>query len=426
MISAKKICNIYLCLLVLYYLQGSLYEEGTVAGRIILALIMVIGAVCAIKALYTYKLPRFFTVVNIFLAMIAVYGAVYICDGPIQMGNGFFTTPMSYVKNPLISFLPIYAFYYFTKKGVVVERWICVVSVIALVLCIVQYYVQMELAIANLQLNDIQQEEVTNNAGYLFLTVIPLLVIFYRNRLMQFALLAVILAFVVMAMKRGAILVGVCCLGYFIWNTFKRGSKRDMKMILLLTAALFVGGYYLVTYMWETNDFFQYRVLETMEGYTSGRDIIYTKLYGYIQNKCSSLNILFGSGADYSVVIAGNFAHSDWLELLVDCGLLGVTIYAFYFAALYKSILRLPSQNAAKPMACLCLFILFARSLFSMSYGDLFFPMALVLGYSLAQLGPERTVHGRLRRREYPLRQYRNPRRAEIVPHRIRQHTVSI
>lgn len=426
MFSAKTVCNIYLCLLVLYYLQGSLYEEGSAAGRIILALTMAIGGVCAVKALYKYKLPRFFTVVNLFLAMIVVYGAVYMCTGPILKGDGVLTTPLSYIKNPLISFLPIYAFYYFTKKGAVTERWICAVSVIALALCIVQYYVQMEQTIAMREQMGIRQEEVTNNSGYLFLTVIPLLVLFYRNRLIQFVLLAIILVYVVMAMKRGAILVGACCLVYFIWNTFRRGSGRDVKLILLLTVALFAGGYYLIDYMLETSEYFQHRVLETLEGSTSGRDIIYTKLYDYIQNECSSVKILFGSGADYSVVIAGNFAHNDWLELLVDCGLLGVTIYAFYFAALYKSVLGLPSKNAAKPMAYLCLFILFARSLFSMSYGDLFFPLALALGYSLAQIGPKRRVRGKLRRRESLSRSHRNPRRAETAPRGIPQHPASI
>lgn len=426
MISAKKACNIYLCLLVLYYLQGSLYEEGSAAGRIILALTMVIGAVCAAKALYEYKLPRFFTAVNLFLAMIAVYGAVYIYDGPILLGDGMSTSPLTYVKNPLISFMPVYAFYYFTRKGVVTERWICAVSVIALLLCIVQYYVQMELAIAARELKGIQQEEVTNNTGYLFLTVIPLLVLFYRNRLIQFVMLAVILGFVVMAMKRGAILVGACCLIYFIWNTFRRGSGRDVKMVLPLTAALFAGGYYLISYLLETSDYFRYRVTETLEGSTSGRDLIYAKLYDYILNESSSLNILFGSGADYSVVIAGNFAHNDWLELMVDCGLLGVTIYAFYFASLYRSIRGLPSNNPAKPIACLCLFILFARSLFSMSYGDLFFPLALALGYSLAQIGPRRRGRGKPRRRELPPRRLRDPRRGGTTPRTVPQHTVRI
>jgi len=415
-----------LCLLVLYYLQGSLYEEGTAVGRIILTLNMVIGAVCAAKALYQYKLPFFFTAVNLLLAMIVVYGIVYISTGPILMDGGGFTTPLNYIKKPLISFLPIYAFYYFTKKGVITERWICVVSVIALALCIVQYYVQMEYMIALREQNGVQVEEVTNNTGYWFLMIIPLLVFFYRNRLIQFALLAVILVYVVMAMKRGAIMVGACCLVYFIWNTFRRGASRDVKVILLLTVALFVGGYYLITYMLETSEYFQYRVLETLEGNTSGRDILYTKLFDYIRYEASSLKILFGSGADYSVAIAGNFAHNDWLELLVDCGLLGVTIYAFYFASLYKSVLDLPSKNAAKPIAYLCFFILFSRTLFSMSYGDLFFPLALALGYSLAQIGPKKGVRGKLYRRESPSRPYRNPRRSEIVPRRIRQHTASL
>ncbi len=426
MFSVKTVCNIYLTLLSCYYLQGSVYESDSAVGKICLGLIMLIGLGCAFKSFVKYKLPSFFTAVNLFLLMIVVYGAVYIYDGPIMMSSGKLTTPLSFIKNPLISFLPVYSFYYFTKRGAITERWICAVSVIAIALCTVQYYVQMELAITARELKGIQAEEVTNNSGYLFLTVIPLLVLFYRNRLIQFALLAVILAFVVMTMKRGAILVGACCLVYFIWNTFRRGSSRDLKIILPLTVALFVGGYYLISYMLETSEYFQYRVLETLEGNMSGRDIIYAKLFDYIRNECSSVEILFGSGADYSVVIAGNFAHNDWLELLVDCGLLGVTIYAFYFASLYKSILGLPSKNAAKPMACLCLFILSSRSLFSMSYGDLFFPLALALGYSLAQTGPKRMVRGKLRRRESPSRQDRNPRRAEIAPRRIRRRMASL
>lgn len=415
MISSKSVCNIYLCLLVLYYLQGSLYEADSLMGKVILALVMVIGAVCAVKTLYKYKLPLFFTALNLFLLLIVVYGAIYIYDGPLIKFDGAFTDPLTYIKNPLISFLPVYAFYYFTKKGAVTERWLCVAAVVALALCVIQYYTQMEAAIEALEMKGIQRDEVTNNAGYLFLSVIPLLVFFYRHRLIQFVLLAIILAYIVMAMKRGAILVGACCLVYFVWDTFRRGSSRDVKSILLLTAALFVGGYYGITYMLETSDYFQYRVLETLEGSSSGRDVIYAKLYDYILNGSSSLNWLFGSGADYSVVVAGNFAHSDWLELMVACGLLGVAIYAFYFASLYKSILELPSRNTVKPVAWLCLAILLARSLFSMSYGDLFFPLALALGYSLAQLRPRKRFRRGVHRKDP---QTRLPRK-KTLPRRI-------
>ncbi len=424
MISSKKVCNLYLCLLVLYYLQGSLYEEGSAMGRIILALTMVIGAVCAVKTLYQYKLPLFFTAINLFLAMIVVYGAVYLYDGPIMKGDGEFTTPLTYIKNPLISFLPVYAFYYFTKKGAVTERWLCVAAVMALALCVVQYYTQMAAAIEAQEMKGIQRDEVTNNSGYLFLSVIPLLLFFYRRRLIQFVLLAVILGYIVMAMKRGAIMIGACCLVYFLWDTVKRGSGRDVKIILSLTAALFVGGYYGIAYMLETSEYFQYRVLETLEGYTSGRDMIYAKLYDYILNESSFLDLLSGSGADYSVVIAGNFAHNDWLELMVDCGLVGVAIYAFYFVALYRSALALPSKSGVKPVAYFCLFILLARSLFSMSYGDLFFPLALALGYSLAQLRPRKRFRREVLRRDLPSRQPRKqplPRRVATDLRTVRQ-----
>lgn len=425
MISSKKVCNTYLCLLVLYYLQGSLYAEDSALGKVILALTMAIGAVCAVKTLYKYKLPLFFAAVNLFLLMIVAYGALYIYDGPLLKDDGGFTNPLYYIKNPLISFLPIYAFYYFTKKGAVTERWLCVAAVMALALCVVQYYTQMAAAIEALEMKGIQRDEITNNTGYLFLSVIPLLVFFYRHRLIQFVLLAIILAYIVMAMKRGAILVGACCLVYFIWDTIKRGSGRDVKMILPLTVALFVGGYYGITYMLETSDYFQYRVLETLEGYSSGRDVIYAKLYDYILNESSSLNWLFGSGADYSVVIAGNYAHNDWLELMVACGLLGVAIYVFYFASLYRSILELPSKNAVRPVAYLCLAILLVRSLFSMSYGDLFFPLALALGYSLAQLRPRKRFRRGAHRKDPQPRQPRKkplPRRIATDPCTIRPY----
>ena len=78
-----------------------------------------------------------------------------------------------------------------------------------------------------------------------------------------------------------------------------------------------------------------------------------------------------------------NYAHNDWLEIAVNQGLLGLIIYAFYWLVFYKTWKNAINSDA-KTIFVLTILMLFAKSIFSMSYGAMTYVSASILGYALA------------------------------------------
>ena len=92
--------------------------------------------------------------------------------------------------------------------------------------------------------------------------------------------------------------------------------------------------------MLTTSDHFVKRINETMEGNSSARNMIYGKIWNEIVTDTSLLHLLFGRGANSSIIVATNYAHNDWLELMINNGLLGVSLGAFFYISLYKTAHR--------------------------------------------------------------------------------------
>ena len=125
------------------------------------------------------------------------------------------------------------------------------------------------------------------------------------------------------------------------------------------------------------------RVAGTLEGNSSGRDSIFKQCWDIFLNS-NVLGMLFGHGASATVGIIGIAAHNDWLEILVNQGLLGVTVYLFFWIAFYKTF-RLDNSRETKPVIGSVMLIYFAATLFSMSYSAMTLPSTLALGYCLAR-----------------------------------------
>lgn len=77
-----------------------------------------------------------------------------------------------------------------------------------------------------------------------------------------------------------------------------------------------------------------------LEGNVSGRDRIYANIFNGWLDSDNFINLLFGYGFAGSRLLSGSghFAHNDWLELLSNFGLLGVTIYIVLFYSASKFI----------------------------------------------------------------------------------------
>lgn len=379
-------CDWFIIVWVVYYLQGVLYSSGGAISTGLLGINLLVSIYCAIKIWQMPNNPPYIKGLNLLVLMFSIYGFALILMNPSTVHysmSGLSMASYNYIKSIYLSILPIYAFYYFSLKGYLTAerlRWWAVVFCIS---CVISYYIYMQQAMERILARGSSAEEITNNAGYLFLSLIPIFVLFRKKPLLQYAGLAFCMAFILMGMKRGAILIGGVVVLYLIWQIIKNARGKQRFIVILLTAVLAVAGVYFVIDMMTSSDYFLQRLEATKEGNSSGRDSLYSFFWTYFTDKADAIQYLFGRGANGTLEIYYNYAHNDWLEIAVNQGLLGIIVYAVYWKQFY-STWRQSTNIEAKTILALVGIIYFAKTIFSMSYGDMTYVCTSVLGYALA------------------------------------------
>ena len=387
-------CDWFIIVWVLYYLQGVVYPTGGAISTVLLGINLLVSINCAIKIWKMPNNPPYIKGLNLLVLMFTIYGFALILMSPSTIYyrmSGKSMASYNYIKAIYLSILPIYAFYYFSLKGYLTAerlRWWAVVFCIS---CVVSYFIEMQQAMEELLERGSSREETTNNAGYLFLSLIPIWVVYRRKPLLQYAGLAFCMAFILMGMKRGAIAIGGVVVLYLIWQIIKNARGKQRVIVIILTAVLAVVGVYFVIDMMTSSDYFLQRLEATKEGDSSGRDILYSFFWTYFTEKADAIQFLFGRGANGTLEIYYNYAHNDWLEIAVNQGLLGIVVYAFYWKQFY-STWRQSTNIEAKTILALVGIIYFAKTLFSMSYGDMTYVCTSVLGYALATYKNSNTI----------------------------------
>lgn len=379
-------CNIYILLWLIYSMQTIVFgQTGTLIATIIVFALVGISAYHCIYALFRYKLPDYMKGLALLVAMFTVYGVVLVLSGKriVRMGSLYTVANYNYIKQIYISLLPIFPFYVFTRRGVLNEKLLRIWTVVFLVATLMSFSStqQQQLATAT---NG--AEEFTNNLGYVFLSIIPLLVFWHQKRIVQYSLLALIMAFVLMCYKRGAIIIGVMCVAIFLFQTVKSSSKRQRVWSIVLSIIVITVGYYFIMHLLETSAYFSRRLELTLEGNSSGRDELYSVYWNYFINQTNPLRFLFGNGANATLTISYNYAHNDWLELAINQGLLGIIIYLVYWFTFYKSWRRSRGYKVINLAIGLSLVIYFLKSIFSMSYGGMSLYANICMGYCMGML----------------------------------------
>ena len=112
---------------------------------------LVVSLFYTIYANVKFELPPYMKVVNVMLAMFTVYGVALILSGEtliVREGYIGAVSNKDYLKNVLISFLPIYAFFVYTQIGQltsdVIRRWLPVFLLIA----ILSFFRQQSMSLA--------------------------------------------------------------------------------------------------------------------------------------------------------------------------------------------------------------------------------------------------------------------------------------
>ena len=184
-------------------------------------------------------------------------------------------------------------------------------------------------------------------------------------------------------MKRGAILIGVVASILFLYANMKYSSSWMKIITILLTIVIVVGVSKHIDYMMSNSAYFMARFEDTLDGNSSGRDVMYENLWNAIFIEQNPFYFYFGRGADSTLRVAGAFAHQDWLETFCNNGLIGVIVLFFFFYTFGKNVWR--SKMYFPDMmfySFATLFIItFSKTLFSMSIQNLDLPITMLLGY---------------------------------------------
>ena len=362
----RKFIGLFLCvfLFILYYLQGILYSEGSLVSQMAILLFLLIGLVYYGKtALYVHK-PFFVSVWLVFYLMQAitflfspkvVFGTVYEAIGEVstlEQFKGISAFSFSFCMGYVVS----------RKMGGVTEKAILYMGLAFFALAGVRYFYTL-----NSLLTSLKADAVTNNSVYFLIGALPFLpFLIKRKKALAVAILIASILLVMFAAKRGAIVCMLAALFFSLLYYLKSNKAKVKTFIIVIT--LFLGFGYLIYYAYESNEWLLSRMEFMQDNGIGGRGIAYPLLLGHWYNDTNFWTFMFGNGLAQTVAVWGNFAHNDWLELLINNGLVGVVLYLMLFVGMSRFIYKSAFPPAVRLSGYLCILIWFLQPIFSMGY----------------------------------------------------------
>ena len=229
-----------------------------------------------------------------------------------------------------------------------------------------------------------EAEEITNNSGYLVLSIIPMFMFLKNRSLKQYLCWAFCLGLILLSMKRGAIIISILLIGIYFLYLFRESKRSTILNIFFALIIALVGAYYSFEEMMSSSEYFQARVDKTMEGNSSGRDVIYTFFWEYYISETTPKEFLVGMGANATLDIFGQYAHNDWLEIAINQGLLGLMVYLLFWISFLWICLKKNVPPDVKVVLWMLFTIYFFKSVFSMSYREYTLYSSMILGYCIA------------------------------------------
>lgn len=381
--TIKNPCFIYTILWCFYLCQGVLYANDSVFSKGAAMLILLLSIVYSCKYVFSnFPLVGYPKALFGVLVLVSVYGFVaFVTEGSIIHGKEDDTRLFAWFRYMYLSILPIFTYMYFAKK-----EWLSMdfirklLPLMALsVLCAFWWSYKSAVGL-NFGESADTGEEVTNNAGYVALTLLPTLLVYNNKKVLQYLGLLFVVVLVCLAMKRGAILIcGIMTL-LFIGRDLKQSTSNQRLFLISLSIAF---GFLLILFVQDyllESAYFIERIDNTIEGNSSGRNDVYSTLWNHFINEDSPLRVLFGGGVWYTTKVTWTAAHNDWLEFLLDMGILGVIVYIFYWIAFARLCNNKQLPNLSRFCILLLLIDLFMRTIFSMSIHSMSFMHGMMIG----------------------------------------------
>lgn len=360
--KGELVALIFQMIFILYALSGVVYENGLITNILMIFSVLLSTYYCVLSNLrYSNKFLRILT---IFITLYVIY--FFLSSNQIVFSIvGTPITKLYTLKVVLFAISSFFPFYYIANKYdySIYNKKIVLFYLILFFISIVKYITRR---------NELDFEGVEGglNVAYTFVACLPIAAIFMKKKFIYYTIIGILMLLIIAAMKRGAIIVGLMMILVCIYHALKMKSKVNSNRITNVIVVIFFAAILsLVAYnSVVTNEALLNRFAEISEG-GSGRDMIYTTLLNKWIEPDDATSFLFGYGMNATVKFTGFFAHNDWLEVAITCGLLGVIIYIMMIYRLYKYG-KTNEDYIGKTIVMMIVVAWLVSSLFSMFYSS--------------------------------------------------------
>lgn len=362
--------NMYKCsgfylgiiLYIIYYLQGILYPTGNIVSQMAIFTYVIIGGYYFLKVLLLNNNPAIIVIWSLFfiIQVLSFIAAPFQISGEIGM-----VSTLLQFKGIAAFSLTLFLAYFVAFRCEMSDRELAIIGIIFFILSVMRfYYDQYQLFL------HFDKEGVTNNSAYMIISTFTFFpIILNRYRIIAIIILFISITLVISGLKRGAIICLIVSFVFLLWY-YKKYIKMKLKNCIIVIA-LIAGVVFYSFSVYESNRFIQKRIEMTFDGDTSGREKMYNFFWEYWNND-TWCGYICGNGMSQTVNIGGNYAHNDWLELLINNGLIGASIYLLFFLLLFRYVIKMNISMHLKCAACLCSLVWFLKTLLSMGYTDLY------------------------------------------------------
>lgn len=225
------------------------------------------------------------------------------------------------------------------------------------------------------------------NISYNVLVLIPF-IFQLKNKFLKYSALLVSCGFIVLSMKRGAILAMVLMLIAYFYVQSKSGKIKITIPRIMVIVGLFVCAFFIVNEV--TNNYLLSRF--TWESLTEGsnRNILYSMAINDILDR-NFVEFLIGKGSGSSLATIGSGVHNEILEMLFSYGLIGLIIYLWLIIRGIKLVFRLlrEKNNASAIYAMSVVYIVFVGLVGTALFAHYTFHIMASIGISSGYLRRE-------------------------------------
>ncbi len=347
---------------IVYCLQGTLYQSGGIISMMLMLFILIVGAVNFARSVIFFRHTPACILLLAFFFILLTLAFIKSPMPKFSVACMDYISCVSQYRESCVFVLSAFTGYQIgLRKRIPDKQYLISTLILTAALCFLFYR-------SAARLHEIRGvEETTNNAAYSFLYLLPLAAILsIKYKRLAICLSAIVFIYVTAGAKRGAILCLILMLIYFSWWCLKHNYLSFRSFIILIILLVSFGLYF--SYVFEESKYLQTRFEDTINGNSSGRDELFDDLVRHWVWEPDLQVKLLGAGTGETIPIAGNLAHNDWLELLIDNGILGVAVYALIFIYFIVFLRRRNIPVNIKLGINLWLVLWFAKTMFSMSY----------------------------------------------------------